>query len=114
MQAEACGERSGGTTYGIMTCMLAEGDAWDDLLKAMWPKLVAQAAEDDAGSGVSASQDTLKQAQAAWRDFREAECAHEYARWGDGSFRMVAGAQCRLRMTAERALTFRDWLDGGL
>ena len=54
----------------------------------------------DGGQRVEA----LRDAQRAWIAFRDAECAMEYAAWGTGSIRSIAGADCMMSLTAERTV----------
>lgn len=99
----------GGTTVGMMACLLAERDLWDRLLNQEYAAARARAqAADDAERpyfpeyAVRVTQ--LRDAQRAWIAFRDAECAMEYGAWGAGSMRQIAGADCLLRLTAGRTL----------
>jgi len=51
----------------------------------------------------------LRDAQRAWIAYRDANCAMEYGLWGAGSMRQIAGADCQMRMTAERMLELRSY-----
>ena len=48
--------------------------------------------------------DSLLAAQRAWIVLRDADCGLEYAMWGSGSMRQIAGAGCRMQRTAERTI----------
>jgi Uncharacterized protein conserved in bacteria len=109
--SSACfeGAPDGGTTVGMMFCLLAERDAWDRLLNAQYAEARATAQRmDDADRAdfpeFAHRADQVRDAQRAWIAFRDANCAMEYGVWGAGSMRQIAGADCQLRMTAERTL----------
>lgn len=103
--AEACMAREddGDTTVGVVRCTAAETEVWDGQLnveyKVTRDVYAAMDGEDD-GRRV----DALLEAQRAWIAFRDAECAMEYASWGNGSIRSIAGADCLMSLTAERTV----------
>ncbi len=116
--ASACmvGEQDGETTVGIMFCMLDERNAWDVILNAEYQQTLDFAQEMDAEDlklfpeyAVRAEQ--ILAAQRAWIAFRDANCLVEYGAWGAGSMRQIAGAECHMRMTANRALALRAYRD---
>ena len=98
----------GETTVGIVACIGAETEAWDARLNAEYRTTMAEFETLDATGDVVAADftraDRLREAQRAWIAFRDAECALQYARWGMGTLRQVAGANCLLEETGERAL----------
>ena len=103
-------------------CLAHEADAWDVVLNRLWPKLMTQAQEVDAANQVDSGSasltldsaaETLRAAQRAWIVFRDAECRHNYASWGAGSFRTIAHSACRLDLTAHRVITFHARLVTG-
>ena len=101
--AEACmaREENGETTVGSVSCLNAETEIWDGKLNDEYKATQAFFAEmdgEDDGQRVAA----LLKAQRAWIAFRDAECAMEYSAWGSGSIRSIAGADCLMRVTAER------------
>ncbi len=49
----------------------------------------------------------LASAQAAWRTYRDAECAAVFDNWRDGSVRIAAETKCRIGATQLR--TFSIW-----
>lgn len=115
--AGACMDQSpdGQTTVGMMVCLLAESDLWDRLLNQEYAAARARAqGADDAERpyfpeyAVRVTQ--LRDAQRAWIAFRDANCAMEYGAWGAGSMRQIAGADCQLRMTAERTIDLMTYL----
>ena len=112
----------GQTTLGMNQCLAREADAWDAVLERQWPRLMTRAREVDAAnqtpdnSGVPAldsAAETLRGAQRAWIVFRDAECRHNYAIWGQGSFRAIAHSACRLDLTARRVVDFHARLVTG-
>jgi uncharacterized protein YecT (DUF1311 family) len=114
--ADVCILRPGGeTTVGMSGCLLAEADAWDGLLNETWGQLLPAAramSEAEARDGLPpvARADMLRAAQRAWITFRDSDCAYDVAFWGQGSMRQIAGAQCMLERTGQRAVDLRDKL----
>lgn len=104
LTADACSQSMSAserdTTIGISQCQVAEFDAWDGALNALWPGLRSYAAEQDI-------ENTLVDAQRAWIVFRDAECRFQTARWGMGTFRQIAWPACRGHLTAERVTALR-------
>ena len=98
-----CQTASPDTTLAITECLRRETAAWDVLLNRYWKPL-----RDEAKAG--GSWDSLLAAQRAWIAFRDAECAHAYEEFAGGSIRTIMGADCQMRMTADRAIEFRDRL----
>lgn len=112
--ASACfeGAPDGQTTVGMMFCLLAEAEAWDALLNAEYGRARRAAARADRAENqpdFARRAEQLLTAERAWIAFRDANCAAEYGAWGGGSMRQIAGADCRLRMTAERTLELRAY-----
>jgi uncharacterized protein YecT (DUF1311 family) len=110
----------GETTIGMSACAMAEYEGWDRLLNETWADLMIIARRQALGAleeGVEPlpTEEMLREAQRAWLGFRDADCEQEYAIWGDGSQRQVAGAWCLLDRTATRVLELRakrdqmDW-----
>ena len=106
------GSPEGETTAGIVACVYAETDAWDTILNEEYQATMAAYREMDASGDVASAdmtrEATLRAAQRAWLAFRDAHCAAEYARWGMGTMRQIAGANCIMVETAERAITLRQ------
>ena len=117
--SDPCQEQpGGGSTQGMNECLAQEADAWDAVLNRLWPKLMTRAHEVDAanqtqGLTLDSAAETLRAAQHAWIAFRDAECRHNYASWGAGSFRTIAHSACRLDLTAHRVITFHARLVTG-
>ena len=110
----ACMEQPDGqTTLGMSMCAQVETDAWDEILNDEYRQTMAWAkamdAEDQHHFPEFANRETgLRDAQRAWLKFREAECGLDYAVWGAGSMRHIAGSACYADMTADRTIRLRD------
>lgn len=99
--AKQCQQAPGGdTTLGIAECVMGEHAAWDAALNREY-KAARAAFQDDPAA------DSLLAAQRAWIAWRDAECAFQYDRYGGGSMRTIASANCQMSMTAQRALELR-------
>lgn len=112
VMAEACMAADGGnySTVAMMECISAETAVWDRFLNAEYRQTLASfEAMDAAETGPANARrvEALRTAQRAWIAFRDAECGLAYAVWGAGSMRMLDGAGCFKRMTAERTLELR-------
>ncbi len=102
-------QEGGQTTFGMMSCLLAERDVWDERLNKVYKEARAFAkamdqSDMDLFPEYAVRDEQVLAAQRAWIAFRDANCAMEYGVWGAGSFRQIAGADCVMRMTAERTL----------
>ena len=101
--AKQCQQAPGGdTTLGISECVMGEHAAWDAILNREYKQARV------AYGGDQAAADSLLAAQRAWIAWRDAECAFQYDRYGGGSLRTIASANCQMSMTAQRALELRD------
>lgn len=97
-----CQQAPGGdTTQGIATCAMAEHAAWDTVLNREY-----KGARNAYGADPTAAA-SLRDAQRAWIAWRDAECTFQHDRYGGGSMRTIAAANCRMSMTAQRALELR-------
>lgn len=97
-----CQQAPGGeTTVGIATCAMSEHAAWDAVLNREYKAVRAHYGADRTAA------DSLLAAQRAWIGWRDAECAFQHDRYGGGSMRTIAAANCRMGMTARRALELR-------
>lgn len=114
--ANLCQERDGGsTTLGIVACLQAETEVWDDLLNAQYLELrdsMRQQDQEWPELGISRAE-ALRDVQRAWIAFRDAECGYAYARYQGGTIRNVVAASCVLEETARRALTLKAFLHEG-
>jgi uncharacterized protein YecT (DUF1311 family) len=112
--ARICMEGEGGaTTIGMSACAAEEAEAWERLIDETYADLVLlarraaiRAAEE--GRAAAPLEAMLEEAQRAWLAFRDADCDQEYAIWGEGSQRQVAGAWCLLERNATRLIELRD------
>lgn len=94
---------AGYSNLGMATCFRKEGEAWDKLLNEVYREVIARAKAVDARDG-GGREAAMRAAQRAWIGFRDAECAFTHALFGDGSMRIPLGAECLMRLTAERVL----------
>lgn len=101
--AQGCMAATDQSTLSTVACIGAETQVWDDLLNTEYKARRAEMLGQGAGLN-----DKLLDAQRAWLAFRDAECALEVARWGDGTLASVVGANCMMEMTAARAAQLRD------
>ena len=98
----------GETTIGQSACLLREASAWESVMHASLDDLAERvAARDAAQTPLGDAARLLSRAQTAWDAYAEAECGYAYGLWGEGSFRQVAGADCRLNVVARRAIQLR-------
>lgn len=106
--AQACVEGLGGAAEaaGLAACNAAEAAAWEGAIAALTGQIGAllrlQAEADPAGA--EAQETLLGAAQAAWRDYRAADCAQEAAHWGAEPMAEAALSECWLNRSAARAL----------
>lgn len=104
----------GQSIAGMSACAAAEAEGWDALLNETYAELVVlskqRAAAEGEAIGQAPLETMLREAQRAWIAFRDTDCAHEYALWGEGSQRQVAGTVCLLERTADRVLELRGKL----
>jgi len=105
-------EDGGGSTLGISMCQNAEAEAWDVLLNDEYRQTMQWAKMADAEEAVYFPEfanlaKSLLAAQRAWITYRDAECELDYAIWGSGSMRHIAGTACIMQLTAERTIELR-------
>lgn len=113
--AQTCmeAEEGGYSTLGMSRCHHGEGKAWDRFLNAEYRETMTSMKALDADEAESFPEfarraEALKAAQRAWIGWRDANCEMDYALWGSGSMRHIAGTECVMRMTAERAVELID------
>lgn len=90
-EGEDCGDKS--TTADIVTCIEQRVGEWE--------RVLAEAVTTSAQSGSPEYASALDKAQSLWFQFRDANCLTY--RLGEGTIAAVEAAECRLRMTKERA-----------
>lgn len=107
--SRACmaGEDGGETTLGMSRCHYGEQLVWDEFLNTEYRRtrrMMRMLDADESGNfpQFAAREPSLLDAQRAWIAYRDASCAFAYAQWGAGSMRHIAGAECAMRLTAER------------
>lgn len=93
----------GETTQGMVRCSIEERDAWDVTLNASHIGLRQRYEGTSAAEG-------LRDAQRAWIDFRDADCAAEAAVFEGGTIAQIIHASCQMDHTAQRALVLRGRL----
>jgi len=102
--SNAC-QQTNASTLGISLCIQAETAVWDSLLNREYQARQSQFSAQDPAGGIG---NALRDAQRAWIVYRDAECGLAYARWQDGSMRVIVAANCLMTMTAQRAIELRD------
>ena len=105
-------EEGGHSTLGMTSCLLGEARVWDRFLNEEYKATRAYFDEMDVDEreyfpAFARRVEALLAAQRAWIAFRDTECDLAYAEWGSGSMRNIAGADCQMRMTAERTIELR-------
>ena len=113
--AQTCmdSQEGGHSTLGMTSCLNAEADVWDKFLNVEYKATMAafRAMDEDEAEyfpEFANRAEKLRDAQRAWIAFRDGECALAYAMWGSGSMRNIAYTDCRMQMTAKRAMELRD------
>ena len=101
--ARACHSVPGmDTTMGIGDCLMAEQAEWDEILNREYQETRKHLLDSEVP-------DTrLRDAQRAWITLRDADCDVAGERYGGGSLRIIAYANCQLDHTARRALDLKN------
>ncbi len=98
----------GYSTIGQSQCQQSEAAAWDVLLNEAYRVAMDFAKGADANDSDSPNfarrAETLRAMQRAWIPFRDAKCDAEYAKWGRGSMRNIAGSACFMYTNAEQTI----------
>ncbi len=108
--AQECMSTPGGdTTIGMIACLGAELQYWDDRLNAAYAERMADARQSDAEmtsirATTIALESTLREMQRTWIAFRDAVCQYEHAQWLGGSGAGPATMACHLHETARQTL----------
>lgn len=110
----AINEEVGDDPIGISLCLKAEESVWERLLRVEYELAAEALARADAAHGDALPEmrrraETLQAAQAAWRDFRTAECESRVAQYGGDLARgdSILRSRCNIAMTARRAIALR-------
>ena len=96
---KACMERSNGVTGEMLDCMGAEFTRQDARLNENYKRLMSKLS--------AKRKEALLEAQRAWIKFRDANCNFYYDPEG-GSAAHLAGTDCNLNATADRATELKD------
>ncbi|MEL6861844.1 MAG: lysozyme inhibitor LprI family protein [Pseudomonadota bacterium] len=100
------------STVDMLGCMSSEADVWEVRLAERYEALLeVYAAQDAFEDPIWALAPRLENAQAQWRDWRDAKCGFEYDKFRGGSMGRITGANCRLDETAKRALELETLLE---
>ena len=95
---QACLDKAGGVTAGMVDCYQREFAVWDARLNRAYQTIMASAAV------APAAKEQLRDAQRSWIAFRDRGCGAEAeVEAGGGSMRLVSTAACVLERTALRA-----------
>ena len=113
--AQACMMTPGGdTTIGMIDCLGAETDYWDDRLNAAYTTRIADSRRTDEeialySSATASLEEALRDMQRAWIGYRDASCLYEQAQWQGGSGGGPATMACHMHETARQALKLEGW-----
>lgn len=104
--SQACIENLGGSAEaaGLAACTAAEAAAWEAAIAALTGQIGALLRLQAEAEAAEAQEALLGAAQAAWRQYREADCAQEAAHWGEEPMAQAALSECWLNRSAARAL----------
>ena len=104
--SQACIENLGGSAEaaGLAACTAAEAAAWEAAIAALTGQIGALLRLQAEAEAAEAQEALLGTAQAAWRQYREADCAQEAAHWGEDPMAQAALSECWLNRSAARAL----------
>lgn len=115
--ANLCMERTNGgqSTYGMVACMGAELEMWDQRLNAAYAELMArEKAEDkemaDLESSTPKQSPALLDMQRKWIAYRDARCDYIGTQWGGGTGTGPAMQGCHMVMTGKQALFLQQML----
>lgn len=91
---KACMDASGGTTFGMRTCLGEEHERQDARLNRVYQALIGALSPE--------REEALRVAQRAWIRYRDANCDFYYDPQG-GTAAGLAASSCLLSETADRA-----------
>ena len=94
-----CIDKSNGVTSEILDCISAEHERQDTRLNENYKRLMSKLSPK--------RKEQLLEAQRAWVKFRDANCRFYYDPEG-GSAAHLAGTDCMLQATADRATELKD------
>ncbi|MEM5473815.1 lysozyme inhibitor LprI family protein [Hoeflea sp. AS60] len=97
------------TQMEMTYCAGVDYEQADADLNEIWPKIVAEAKENDEyvaemarERGVPTTLEALRTAQRAWITFRDAQCEYEAYEVFGGTAQPMVGSLCLARLTRER------------
>ncbi len=99
---DRCLDRSGGATYAINRCISAEIRYQDSMLNYHYRELMLRLGP--------VKKEELKRAQRLWIKYRDANCGFCVGLSG-GTIDSTTSADCRMEMTAQRALELKEFLN---
>lgn len=104
----------GGHTFGMISCLSAEAEYWDERMAEAYDEALAAAQSNDeelqrVGSAAPSITETLQARQEAWLSFRQAACRHEQALWMGGTGAGPATQACYMHETARHSLRLEGW-----
>nr|WP_281004566.1 lysozyme inhibitor LprI family protein [Notoacmeibacter ruber] len=106
------------TQMEMTACASLDYESADADLNELWPRLVEDARSKDAAMSdflaerdIPSTEETLRRAQRAWIDYRDAECDYRAYDALGGSMQPMIGSQCRADLTRARIRTLRSALD---
>lgn len=88
-------EEGGSNSMTDVLCRSAEADVWQTLVEENTARIAAADPVDG---------ELLATANAAWTQWREAECSYRAYEYGGGSGEQYDRINCHLRLTASRAI----------
>ncbi|MDO5646445.1 lysozyme inhibitor LprI family protein [Paracoccus sp. (in: a-proteobacteria)] len=103
---------SDSSTAGMVSCLSAETDQWDNMLNDAYQVAMAESEAADAeakalGMTTPETAPLLRDAQRAWMAWRDATCAYAGAVYQGGTAAAPAVQNCVMDMTARQALAMR-------
>lgn len=97
------------TTVEMLSCLTPEIAVWESRMNAGLKALdVTYAEQDEFEDPVRALGPRLLVYQEQWLAWRDAKCGFEHDTFRGGSLGRIAGADCRLELTAKRVLELED------
>ena len=90
------------TQTDMTQCAALDFEKADKALNELWPKIKAQAQDNDKDTGKTDYADALLASQRAWIGFRDAECAWQAMEMHGGSGEPMLLYGCQGRLTRQR------------
>lgn len=115
LSARACMQTpDGDTTFGMMECLRAEVDYWEERLAVAYQQRLETARAQDLDrvlmrSAVPAQSEALVNWHDRWQEYRQAACLYEQSLWMGGTGGGPATLSCHLDETARHTLRLEGW-----